>query len=476
MSVTPQATILVILGITGDLAAIKILPALFNLQRKNALPENFKIVGFGRKPYTTETFGPYLESVITKRLPDADAVDIKSFLARVEYVQGTFNEQSSYNNLALELHKLEHQWNERANFVFYLSVPPDIYEPIITNIRSTSLYRDGADGVTSRILVEKPIGIDSESAHYLENLLAQSFKHEQIYRIDHYLAKEMIQNILTFRFANNLFEQSWNTAAIEKMEIRLWEQLGVEHRGIFYDGLGALRDVGQNHVLQMIALLTMEAPIDFQAQSIHAKRSEMLHKLKPLALDDMSHSTYRAQYTGYQNIEGVEASSNTETYFKVRAYIDDARWSGVPIIVEGGKRLHETRKEVVITFRHALPCLCPDQENHHRNTIIFALEPTESITINFWSKKPGLNNEQELRTMDFMLRTNTHKAHYIEEYEKLLLDAVMGDQTLFVSTSEIKAMWQFIDPIIESWKRNDVPLHSYSPDSDEAIISSTHIT
>ncbi len=476
MENTTPATILVILGVTGDLAAKKILPALFNLHHKQELPEQFKIVGFGRKPYTSETFAPYVTEVILKRLPNAPIVKIQEFTSHIDYVQGTFETPPSYIELAKHLHRIEHSWKRLAHYLFYLSVPPDIYEPIVNNIRTTPLYRGKNSAVETRVLVEKPIGKNAETANFLESLLIKSFRSEEIYRIDHYLAKEMVQNILTFRFANDIFERSWDGDAIEKIEIRLWEQLGVEHRGNFYDGLGALRDVGQNHLLQILALLTMQSPIDFTPLNLHAKRSEILHKLKPLGIEDFNAQTYRAQYAGYQTIAGVQPNSTTETYFKVKGYIDDARWHGVPIIIESGKRMHERRKEVVITYRHAEPCWCPDKTQHQKNTITFALEPFEGITINFWSKKPGLmSSVHERRTIDFMLRNTADKPQYIEEYEKLLLDSILGDQTLFVSTAEVKAMWKFIDPIIASWERNEVPLAVYNPDTDEAITQSKSI-
>lgn len=465
------ATILTILGITGDLAAIKTLPALFNLTKSGVLPSNFKIVGFGRKPFTTETFTPYVVEKLQKKLPKETIESLTEFAKKIDYVQGQFDEQTSYVELAKHLHRIEHEWNQLSHFIFYLAVPPEIYEPIITNIRSTPLYRQEPD-VQTRIIVEKPIGKDSASASTLENLLNQSFKSEEIYRIDHYLAKEMIQNILTFRFGNDLFEPTWNSNSIEKIEMKLWENIGVEKRGSFYDGLGALRDVGQNHLLQMLALLTMEPTDEFSATNLHAKRAEVLNKLKPLTSEEIATHTYRAQYDGYQEIMGVESGSGTETYFKIKGYIDDARWSGVPIIIEAGKRLHEQRKEIIVTYKHKNPCWCRDKSNHDRNTITFELEPKEGIIIKFWSKKPGLLPIREQRTIDFMLRDGADIPQYTEEYEKLLLDAILGDQTLFVSTAEIHAMWRFVDPIIAAWERNEVPLDTYAPNSDELVYKS----
>ncbi len=466
MEQSQPATILIILGVTGDLAAKKILPALYNLHRKQALPEQFKIVGFGRKPLS-ETFKTYTTDTIKQRLGESSPAELQSFTGLLHYVQGTFETQPSYDTLAKELQAIEQDWNQDAHYLFYLSVPPDLYEPILNNIHNSALYRHN-NSVQTRVLVEKPIGRNLATADSLELLLSNWFNENEIYRIDHYLAKEMVQNILTFRFANDLFEKSWNSESIEKIEIKLWETLGVEKRGNFYDGLGALRDVGQNHLLQMISLLTMNRPTDFTPRHLHAKRSEILNKLQPLSIEEVQQATFRAQYHGYRDIAGVIPESNTETYFKIRGYLDDERWHGVPIVIESGKRMHQQKKEVVVTYRHTQPCECPDQTKHHKNTITFALEPYEGIKIQFWSKKPGLTLAQESRTIDFMLRDAANKPQYIEEYEKLLLDSILGDQTLFVSTTEVKAMWRFIDPIIEAWDNNLVPLEQYTPDTDQA--------
>lgn len=471
-----EPTILVILGVTGDLAAKKILPALFNLHKKAVLPENFQILGFGRREYDQPQFQKYVKETVKHRLPDTEEHDLGQYAEILDYVQGTFETPPSYIKLAEHIQGIEKKWGKSAHLLFYLSVPPDVYEPIISNIRSSALYRTGDDSLHTRILVEKPIGKNAKTAGFLESLLSSSFTEQEIYRIDHYLAKEMIQNILTFRFGNDMFEKTWNTDSIEKIEIKLWETLGVEQRGNFYDGMGALRDVGQNHLLQMLALLTMNTPQNFSSTTLHAKRGEVLNKLHPLTKEEVSTYTYRAQYHGYRTISGVTPDSNTETYFKVRSYIEDPRWENVPLIIESGKRMHEQRKEVIITYRHVSPCLCPNQEQHHQNKITFSLEPTEGINIQFWSKKPGFDSELENRTIDFMLRDITNKPQYIEEYEKLLLDAILGDQTLFVSTAEVKAMWRFIDPIIEAWEENIVPLKNYTVDTDEAISSSETIS
>jgi glucose-6-phosphate 1-dehydrogenase len=459
-------TILVLLGITGDLTAKKVVPALFSLYQKKVLSDKFRIVGFGRKPFDNESIKPFIAELVKARAKNPDPKAIEEFTNLFHYQQGLFEEARSYQALKNTLEKIQEPWKEKTNRLFYLAVPPDLYQMIFENLKSSGLS-DTPDNsnVETRILVEKPFGVNSETAERLEQLLSSLFAENKIYRIDHYLAKEMVQNILTFRFSNDIFEKTWNREFIEKIEIRLWETLGVEKRGAFYDPIGALRDVGQNHLLQMLALITMDYPLDLSPAAIHVRRAQTLHALKPQTIEEIKENTYRAQYQGYGQIEGVKKGSSTETYFKIKTTLSGERWQGLPVIFESGKRMKEQRKEVVVTYRHSENCFCPSGGIHYKNRIIFSLEPVEGITIEFWSKKPGLDLVKESRTIDFVLRNNTERTQYVEEYEKLLLDCILGDQTLFVSTAEVKAMWAFIDPIVSAWEKNLVKLESYQPDT-----------
>ncbi len=288
-----------------------------------------------------------------------------------------------------------------------------------------------------------------------------------------------MQNILTFRFFNNLFEDDWGNDLIEKIYVRELENVGAEDRGPFYEGVGALKDVGQNHLLEMIALITMDQPRDMTAESIRAARATMLEKLKPLSMSEIAKRTFRAQYDGYRAIKGVDPKSNVETYFKVVLSLAHPRWEGVPIIMEAGKRTIDPKRneeitEVEVVFRHESPCLCDlysaangDTDiKHFKNSIVFRQDPTESITIKFWAKKPGLSMEMEERVFNVDLREGGHKSQYTEEYERLLLDGIKGDQTLFVSSREVVAMWAFIDPIVKGWQKGLVPLRHYAPDTE----------
>ncbi|MBX4186969.1 MAG: glucose-6-phosphate dehydrogenase [Candidatus Doudnabacteria bacterium] len=460
-----EPTILVIMGITGDLTAKKVVPALFSLYKKGVLGDQFRIVGFGRKPYNNETIKPFIADLVKAKVKQASEKDLNAFTNLFSYQQGLFESAEAYNNLKQMLDGIQATWQQKTNRLFYLAVPPDIYELIFTNLKSSGLT-DQANAET-RILVEKPFGSNLKSAEKLDELLGSLFSEDKIYRIDHYLAKEMVQNILTFRFSNDIFEKIWNNQSIGKIEIRAWETLGVEQRGAFYDNVGALRDFGQNHLLQILALITMDAPVDYSAHAIQLKRAQLMKTLKPMTAEDLKIQTFRAQYEGYSQIAGVKADTNTETYFKIKAELNHPKWTGVPIYMETGKRMAEQLKDVIVTFKHNEGCLCPPGL-HYTNRVIFSLEPEEQIRIEFWVKKPGLTDEMEQRSLDFMLRHASQRLQYIEEYEKLFMDSINGDQTLFVSTSEVRSMWAFVDPIINAWESNAVELKNYPPDTNQA--------
>lgn len=476
MNKTNIPTIFVVFGATGDLMFKKIVPSLFHLFEKNKLPARFSIVGFSRQDLSNEAFDKYIFEGLLRH-KDVDVKSCENFCQIFSYHKGLFQEKSNYVSLAKRLKAIDDSWGVCSNKLFYLAVPPQFYETIFKNLAASGLTKPcSAEEGWSRVLVEKPFGKDLKTAQALDAMLGKLFKEEQIYRIDHYLAKEMLQNILSFRFSNNLFEQSWDNRSIEKIEIRLWEKIGVEERGSFYDGVGALQDVGQNHMLQMLALVSMEHPLNFEAKAIRQKRAEILKTLLPSSESEIKRFSFRAQYQGYRKIQGVNPNSVTETYFKIRAFLSSPRWQGVPIILDSGKRLKEQRKEIEIIFKHPIPCLCPPQEKeYYTNKIIISLEPEEAITIHFWSKKPGLEFEMEKRTFNFLFRQPQQKSQYIQEYEKLLLDAICGDQTLFISTEEVAAMWRFIDPIVSGWQKNLVPLAEYLPDTDKPILESSFI-
>lgn len=470
-------TVFIIYGATGDLMGKKIVPALFNLYKKGKFPNLFKIIGFSRRDMTEEQFIDFIHELLVKHSSEKMTNDqIKKFLTYFLYHKGNFDDMDSYKTLASRMGIIDGEWNVCANKLFYLAVPPQYYKNICQHLASSGLTIPcGPEEGWTRVIVEKPFGHDLKTAKELDLLLGNLFKEEQVYRIDHYLAKEMLQNILTFRFANNLFEHEWNNKFISKINIRTWETIGVEGRGLFYDGVGALRDVGQNHLLQMLALVTMDRPLSLDAEDVRQKRAELLSMLKPLTKTEVKKTSLRAQYKGYKNIAGVKENSEKETYFRIHAALDSPRWKDVEIMLEAGKKL-PLKKEIEVILRHPTPCLCLPNSPHFQNKIIFSLEPKEGIVVEFQSKRPGIESSLSTRKMNFVYRKNNQRVQYVEEYEKLLLDCISGSQLLFLSTPEIQACWKFIDSITDAWEENLIELHEYKPNTRQPIILADKMT
>ncbi len=490
-------TIFVVLGVTGDLTAKKIAPALFNLYERGALPSRFEFVGVSRRDWSNDDLKEHIRAILHVKAPHATEKSIDGFLKLVTYGKVHFDKLSDYEALADKLKAIDDRWGVCTNKLFYLSVPPQFYDEIFENLHKSHLTDPCSpeEGWT-RVVVEKPFGSDEKTAKALDARLAKLFREEQIYRIDHYLAKEMLQNILAFRFGNNLFEKEWGSETIEAINIKLYESIGAEDRGSFYEAVGALRDVGQNHLLQMLALVTMERPRSLVAgtdrisaaaitatgaDAIREARAKLLETLKIPSVSEAAKHSFRAQYEGYRSIKGVVPTSETETFFRVKGFLSGTRWAGVPIAMESGKRLGKPRKEIEIVLRSAEPYgadqAVPGHVAHH-NRITIHLEPKEGITVTFISKKPGHELAFEERMLSFDFRAGGSRPQYTEEYEKLILDCIAGDQTLFVSSREIRAMWRFADPFIEAWRRKLVPLKKYVPDSpaiaaEAAIIDRT---
>ncbi len=463
-------TTLVVFGATGDLMARKIVPSLAYLSVNGKLPDRFRVIGFSRRDWSDEDFRAHVRSVLDAypgAAPTGAARD--AFVERFSYRRGTFDDAAAYEALADDIRAVSSGWEGGCNRLFYLAVPPEHYRTIFERLASSGLATSCGDaGPCTRVLVEKPFGKDGASAQELDEVLGSLFAEEQIYRIDHYLAKEMLQGILSFRFANTLMEPSWDAGSIERIDVTLLESIGVERRGAFYDGVGALRDVGQNHLLQMLALVAMDRPRDLSAAAIREQRARFLSTLRPPSPAEIAARSFRAQYGGYRAIPGVAPDSDTETYFALRFNLAGPRWGGVPVTMESGKRMGPPLKQIAVTFRAPDACLCDtDRPGPYENRVIFQLEPTESIRIEFWAKKPGFEHELEKREFTFFLYERQERVQYVEEYATLLLDAIEGDQTLFVSTDEVREMWRFIDPWLGVWKTGAVPLEAYEPDTDE---------
>lgn len=456
-------SILVIFGATGDLAAKKIFPSLWYLFQQKRLPDRLSVIGFSRSDLSLEQFEKLLRDSVEKRGGGISQESFSRFFQNFSYHAGTFENEKSFSTLAEKITETERSWGVCANKLFYLAVPPAMYGTIFKNLASVKLNLPcGGNLGWSRLLVEKPFGTDLESARKLQTLLLSYFKEEQLYRIDHYLFKEIVQGMENFRFSNNLFENTWDNTTIDRINIRLHETLGVEDRGNFYDAVGALRDVGQNHIPSMLALLTMDYP-ESGAETLRENRAKILESLAPWNDTLLKSGTYRAQYTGYENIKGVKANSQTETYFALKTELIHPRWKGIPIYMEAGKRMAEARKEIVLTLKHPKVCHLCATGPHQSNKIVFRLEPNDEIIIHFWTKKPGFEHVVEERTFAFFLYEKETKVQYVEEYAKILFAAMEGKQDFFVSPREVEALWKFTDPIIDGWRRNLVPLAKYKP-------------
>ncbi|MBI1975727.1 MAG: glucose-6-phosphate dehydrogenase [Candidatus Vogelbacteria bacterium] len=457
-------TTIIILGATGDLSQKKLIPALLDLFAKGYLPDVFRVVGFARRSFTDDAFRDFLRTAIEKNTRVHPDALIDEFLQRVSYQSGLFDKVSDYTLLKEHLSALDSNLGLCANKLIYLAVPPEHYSKIFENIASSSISNlCGGEGVWTRVLVEKPFGKDLETARSLDAKLGALFREEQIFRIDHYLAKEALQNVLMFRFSNSLFEPMWNNDHIERVEISLHEAGGVGARGALYDGVGALRDIGQNHLLQMLALVAMEHPGAVTADAIRFARAAVFKKLRRVSGNGGAMHMRRGQYEGYRTEANVAADSQTETYFCLMAHIDSPRWKGVPFYLHSGKKLAEDKVEISIHFKETQSCLCPNTmgaEHHHRNVLAFRIQPDEGISVRFWAKVPGFDLELEPKTLSFSY--NVHGGKFSEPpdaYERVLYDCIRGDQTLFASTEEILAEWEFITPILDAWRSH--PLESY---------------
>lgn len=459
-------TIFVIVGITGDLASRKLLPALLALYSKKLLPNRFAIVGFSRRIFSREEFREFIRERLNIRPGEFKEEDIKHFLDHITYEQGFFDTMPAYERLYERLKSIDERWGQCSNKLFHLSVPPSLYEMILNHIAKFNLNVpcDDATGWT-RILIEKPFGNDLVMAKSLDKLLGSLFKEDQIFRIDHYLAKEALQNILAFRFTNPIFEPMWNRKYIDKVHIKLFERNAMEGRGAFYDKIGALNDVGQNHILQMLSIIAMDRPKTFTSKDIRTKRAAVMKSLESVSKKDMKELIVRGQYNGYLEETGVVPKSTTETYFRIVARLNSSDWKGVPFYLESGKALAESKAEIDIYFKEAKKWGGANSNYVNPNILTFRIQPDECIKIKFFVKTPGYGFGVEPKTLKFKYSDVPSFTNMPNDYEKLLHDAFEGDQTLFASTDEIMSSWKFIGSMHDKWK--DIPLTRYEKGARE---------
>ncbi len=459
----PQTpTIIVLFGITGDLVRKKILSSLFQLYADNLLPPHWSVVGTGRREFTDETLREYLHDILVSGTDSngqkRDPEKVTQFLQRFYYEQGQFDNPALYQSLGKRLGLFDGEWKTCANKLFYLSIPPHLYQEVLTHLDESKLTEGCSDeeGWT-RVILEKPFGNDLKEALALDKQLSQLFDESQVYRVDHYLAKETVRNIIALRFSNQILVPAFSNKSIERISVRMSEKINSGERGAFYDAVGALRDVGQNHLLQLIALFTMDNPGSFEAESIRAERAKALQRIHVLRPDEIASSTVRAQYKGYTDTFGVKDHSQTETYFRLETYIEEGSFAGVPVTIEAGKALSDAMVEIEVVFKHVEPCLC--SPNKHANNILrYSIQPDEQLSLNLLLKVPG--HKYELASQEFVLNyhdnslnyhDNSLNNEYIDPYALVFLDIIKGDQSLFVSTDEVVAQWAFVEPIIQEW-------------------------
>lgn len=461
---SPKPISLVIFGGTGDLAQNKIFLALLDLQNKNLIQESPTVIGFSRKNLSNEEYRKFAAQAMLAKRPEINPATLEKFLKNFHYVQGDINTAESYTRLHEYILKLDTDAGVCSNKLFYLAVPPHLYEPVFINIDKANMVKPctkSGDGTWTRVLVEKPFGSDPAGAIRLDKMLGKLFDEDQIFRIDHYLAKEALQNIISFRFANPIFGPIWNRDLIERVEIKLFEKNDVSTRGAFYDPIGAIRDVGQNHILQMLALVAMEDPGGITSAKIRTAREKVLKDVAPFSRKP-EEFLHVAQYAGYQNEIGVAPDSKTETYFQLKLGVKNRRWRGVPFVVSSGKALSKNLVQIKIIFREKESAVCPvDDICHYGNTITINVQPEENISVTFWKKKPGLAFGLEEKTLSF----NYDSASPLTDaYEKVLFDCISGDQTLFASTKEVAIQWELISKIMEQAKK--VELKKYERGSE----------
>jgi glucose-6-phosphate 1-dehydrogenase len=481
---------IVIFGATGDLAARKLLPALFNLMMEGALPDKFSIVGFARRPWRDDDFRKAARQAIDQfsRLQPVREEDWARFAGTLSYHQGTFEDVAAYQGLRSRLDALTQADGSGRNRIYYLAVSPQESPAIVQQLHAAGLTEERRPASWTRVVLEKPFGHDLASARALNQLVNAAFAEDQIYRIDHYLGKETVQNILALRLANGIFEPIWNRRYVDFVQITVAETVGVEHRATYYEQSGALRDIVQNHMLQLLSLMAMEPPIMFDATAIHNEKVKVLSAAMVNHGGPLDRLVVRAQYTagtadgqdvpGYRQEDGVSPTSNTETYVALQVYVDTWRWSGVPFLLRTGKRMASRTSEIAIQFK------CPPlmlfksagAQDPEPNVLVLRIQPDEGIELHFGAKAPG----GRMRIAPVLMDFDYSKAFAVaspEAYERLLFDCVIGDTTLFARRDEVETSWALIQPILDYWSeqggRNllSYPAGSWGPPAADELMT-----
>lgn len=452
-------TSIVIFGASGDLTKRKLIPSLFNLYCKGRMPKQYHIVGYGTTEFNDASFRSHLKEGM-KEYSDAEYTEKewKDFASHLAYVMRGYTTEDF-----IQLNTYLNEWQgEDGNRVYYMATPPDAFPKIIDLLGETKQLKENRG--YRRVVIEKPFGTDLESARKLNDQIHKVLKETQIYRIDHYLGKETVQNILVTRFANTIFEPLWNRNYIDHVEITVAEKVGVEHRGKFYNKVGILRDMFQNHLLQLLSLVAMEPPVSFEATALRNEKVKVLSAIHPLSEEDIVRTTVGGQYKGYREEEGVDPNSTTPTYGAARLFVENWRWQGVPFYLRSGKNLKEKLSQVTIEFKCPPHMLFPAQKGRMTpNMLVLYLQPDEGVHWRFEAKVPDTVAELRSVDMEFHYADSFGKMSLPDAYERLLLDTMTGDASLFTRADEVETAWGVIDPIIKVWEAGKEPLAIYEP-------------
>jgi glucose-6-phosphate 1-dehydrogenase len=465
---------LVLFGVTGDLARKKLMPAVYDLANRGLLPPSFALVGFARREWANEDFAVEVKASVQAhcRTPFDEAV-WKQLAEGIRFVQGQFDDDDAFERLKATLAELDEQRGTQGNHAFYLSIPPKAFELVCRQLSEHGLAQ-GGEGNWRRVVIEKPFGHNLESARALNDIVESVFPPDSVFRIDHYLGKETVQNILALRFANQFFEPLWNANYVDHVQITMAEDIGTGGRAGYYDGVGAARDVIQNHLLQLLALTAMEEPISFNAQDLRAEKEKVLAAVK--LPEDLSTHSARGQFAGgwqggeqvlgYLDEDGIPADSTTETFAAIRLDINTRRWSGVPFYLRTGKRLGRRVTEIAVVFKRAPNLLFTDhaEDDFGQNAVVIRVQPDEGVTIRFGSKVPGTQMEVRDVTMDFGYG-HAFTESSPEAYERLILDVLLGEPPLFPRHQEVELSWKILDPFEEFWAAEGKQPESYEPGS-----------